>query len=76
MKFLIAVYAAAFLLTFGYAYNADYEQPPNGFITVGELNTLRSLVCGAVWPLYWTVKGFKGFRPPELVAARSGDAQP
>lgn len=63
-KFIVAavLYAMAGIVTFGYSYNADFEEG-NQFIRSGEINSARALLCGMMWPLYWTVEGFKGVRP-------------
>ncbi|MGL4754418.1 MAG: hypothetical protein ACRCXB_18750 [Aeromonadaceae bacterium] len=60
----VSAYALVAILTFGYSYNADYQQPgENSIVSSGELNGARALLCGAMWPAYWAVSAFEWARP-------------
>lgn len=55
------IYALGALITFGIAWNVDYE-PETKHITAGERNAMRSTMSAMAWPLYLSVKGFAYFR--------------
>lgn len=59
------VYGLIGFLTFGMAYNLDYEAPKSNLVSSAEINTARALMSGMMWPLYWTTKGFINLRPKE-----------
>lgn len=62
MKRIIAatsVYFVGFILTFGYAYNHDYEQPGEFF----DPNIGRAMFCAAAWPIYLSKVAFESIRP-------------
>lgn len=65
IEHFFVVYGFIGFLTFGVAYNLDYEESKSKFISSAEVNTTRALMSGMMWPLYWTTKGFINLRPKE-----------
>jgi hypothetical protein len=64
VRFLIPIYLLVALLTFGYTFNADYEESKNpSWVSTEEINLYNAFGCGMFWPMYWTVKAFKPLRP-------------
>jgi uncharacterized membrane protein YccC len=55
----IVAYLIGFVLTFGFAYNHDYEQPGQFF----DPNIGRAMFCAVAWPIYLSKVAFEGIRP-------------
>lgn len=52
-----AAYLIAFLLTFGYSFNRDYDKE-----AVSGINTIRAFLCAVGWPAYLSKIAFEGVR--------------
>ena len=53
-------YLVIFIITFGFSYNLDYEEPKPMMLST---NTGRALFCGMFWPFYWVEFSTRGLRP-------------
>jgi hypothetical protein len=62
------IYLVIAFLTFGYSANAEFAE--NEMLRFGHVSVadrwLTGMVCGLMWPLYWSYTGFKFVRPAEI----------
>jgi len=66
---IFCAYLLGALLTFGVAWNVDYQRAPSVYTNDGEVNFVRSMACAIAWPLYLSTKGFGFLRDHEAAKA-------
>lgn len=59
---LASTYLLAAVITFGFAFNLEYEREDKMYSSAAERNVARSLGCAIGWPLYWSVKASQSLR--------------
>jgi len=56
IQLAVAIYAIGVVLTFGPAYNLDYDSTPRRYISVTEANLVPAIGSAFFWPFYWSAK--------------------